>query len=234
MKPISFFLSVITVLSLLFSGCSQPRTEDEGLSPFGILTHLEGGNNYMLNHLDLVEDMGVRWNRTDFSWSNIERPQGEWHFEMHDRIVDSLEKHHINAQAILLYDVPWAHPAHQHLDAWLTYVEKTVTRYKDRIRSWEVWNEPNLHRFWEYPDGADYATLLNATYKKIKEIDPGLTVVYAGTSSIPMAFFEKSFQAGAAQSFDALAFHPYRGKFNSMKKTADYYQEIDNLRKLMD
>jgi beta-glucosidase/6-phospho-beta-glucosidase/beta-galactosidase len=29
--------------------------------------------------------------------------------------------------------------------AWLRFVEAVVTRYKDKIRYWEIWNEPN-HR----------------------------------------------------------------------------------------
>jgi hypothetical protein len=217
-------------------GCGQSRSEEEGLSPFGILVHLEGGgkNNTMIDHLDMVAEMGARWNRTDFSWSNIEPSQGEWNFETHDRIVDRLVEQQIRPLAILLYDVPWAHPAHKHLDAWLTYVEKTVTRYKDRVRHWEVWNEPNLMQFWENPDGADYATLLKATYRKIKEIDPGLTVLYAGTSGIPLDFIEKSFKAGAVDCFDRMAFHPYRGEFNTMERVAGYSREIRALQQLLE
>ncbi|MDR2469214.1 MAG: hypothetical protein LBD27_01875, partial [Tannerella sp.] len=228
--------ALVLGIPLLAGGCSsQSQTDDRGLSPFGILIHLEGGgeNNTMINRLDVVANMGARWNRTDFSWSNIERPQGEWHFEMHDRIVNRLLEQQIQPEGILLYDVPWAHPAHKHLDAWLTYVEKTVTHFKDRVRYWEVWNEPNLNQFWENPNGADYAHLLKATYAKIKEIDPELTVLYAGTSGIPLAFIEKSFQAGAAGSFDAMAFHPYRGKFYSMERVADYYREVDGLKQLL-
>jgi hypothetical protein len=187
----------------------------------------------MIGRLDLVQDMGVRWVRTDFSWSHIERKQGEWDFETHDRIVERQNQHHLRPLGLLLYDVAWARPAHQHMEAWLTYVEKTVTRYRDRVRYWEVWNEPNLLRFWENPDGADYAALLKATYQKIKEIDPELTVVYAGVSGIPLSYIEKSLEAGAAEAFDGLAFHPYRGKFNSMELIASYCTEIGDLKRLL-
>ncbi|MDR2139363.1 MAG: hypothetical protein LBP50_07435 [Tannerella sp.] len=224
------------VMPLFMNGCNRSRSDGGGLSPFGILVHLEGGgeNNAMINHLDLVAKMGARWNRTDFSWSHIERSQGEWHFETHDRIVDRLTEQQIRSLGILLYDVPWAHPAHKHLDAWLTYVEKTVTRYKDRIRHWEVWNEPNLTHFWENPDGADYAALLKATYRKIKEIDPELTVLYAGTAGIPLDFIEKSFKAGAVDCFDRMAFHPYRGEFDTMERVVAYYRDIRALQELLE
>jgi hypothetical protein len=89
-------------------------------------------------------------------------------------------------------------------------------------------------QFWENPDGADYATLLKATYQKIKEIDPELTVLYAGTSGIPLAFIEKSFQAGAADCFDRMAFHPYRGEFHTMERVASYCQDIRGLQQLME
>ncbi|MDR1223172.1 MAG: hypothetical protein LBL07_09920 [Tannerella sp.] len=223
-------------IPLLMGGCSQSRSGDGGLSPFGVLTHLEGGgeNNTMIGHLDLVAKMGARWNRTDFSWSYIEHPQGKWSFETHDRVVDRLLEQQIQPLGILLYDVPWAHPAHKHLDAWLTYVEQTVTHFKGRVRYWEVWNEPNLNQFWENPDGADYALLLKATYAKIKAIDPELTVLYGGTSGIPLAFIEKSFKAGAADCFDGFAFHPYRGEFVSMERVTGYCQEMEGLKRLME
>ncbi|GHT18230.1 hypothetical protein AGMMS4957_00070 [Bacteroidia bacterium] len=189
-------------------------------SPFGIHAHLNGGEfRQMPQNLQLMQDAGMRWVRVDFD-NNFDRT---------DRVVEETEKHNLRIMGVLLGGGSWANP-HQRLDEWTAYVEKIVLRYKDKVRHWEVWNEPNL--FWLNPDGADYAALLKATYKKIKEIDPELTVLYGGTSGIPMAFIEKSFAAGATDSFDGLNIHPYRGRL-TMQQTEQYEKDLDALRALM-
>jgi len=231
MKKHFLFLTVVlstAAVSFLLS-CQNLQTDKKD-SPLGILAHVGADTAQM----QLMYDAGMRWVRTDIEWSHVERPEGTWNFSDLDAKIDLEISTGLNPLGILLYDVPWAHPAYEHLDKWLGFVEKAVSRFKDRVKYWEVWNEPNLLRFWDNPDGADYATLLKATYSKIKEIDPEATVVYAGVCGIPLEFIEQSFKAGATDSFDRLAFHPYRGKFSSMAKIQAYHDEIADLKALMD
>jgi hypothetical protein len=203
--------------------------------PFGVCAHLQSGEEHqqMPQNLQMIREAGIRWMRTDFSWSGVESPQGTWHFDHLDNMVDELEKADIRIQGLLLYSVDWANPAYQHLDAWLEYVERTVTRYREKVRYWEIWNEPNM--FWHKMGGEPlaYTRLLEVTYKKIKEIDPGLTVLYGGVSSLPYDFIEKSFEAGAGQFFDLFCFHPYRPFITSVEQSAKYFNDIERLRTLM-
>jgi hypothetical protein len=202
-------------------------------SPFGIHAHLNGGEfHQMPQNLRLMQQAGFRWVRVDFDWQSFESPRGTWNFARNDKIVEEAGKHNLQIMGVLLGGVAWANPPHLHLDEWTDYVGKIVTHYKDKVRHWEVWNEPNL--FWINPDGADYAALLKAAHKKIKEIDPGLTVLYGGTSGIPMKFIEKSFAAGATGCFDGLNIHPYRGRMNNMRQAEQYQEDLNNLRALMD
>ena len=209
----------------------------EASSPFGVCMHLDGGDEYvkMPENLRMARNAGIRWIRADFSWGSVEGPQGNWHFDRIDRMVEETEKLCIQLLPLLGFNVSWANPAYKHLDAWLVYVEKVVTRYKDKVRCWEVWNEHDLYpRFWDQPeDGENYALLLKATYQKIKEIDPNLTVVYAGTAGLPVKFIEKSFVAGADRAFDKMAVHPYRPLLNSWEATIRFKDDIDKLRALM-
>ena len=62
---------------------------------------------------------------------------------------------------------------------WAEYVATVVSRYKDDIHYWEVWNEPDLAEFWNGTP-AQYAALLALTYATIKQIDPTATVVVGG------------------------------------------------------
>ena len=206
-------------------------------SPLAIHMHINGGqeNVHMPANLRLARDAGMNWVRTDFPWGTVENPQGNWHYESLDRMVEVVEREGLNLLGLLMGRPDWGRPVWEHLDAWLLYVENVVTRYKSQVRCWEIWNETNLYpRFWDKAnDGENYALLLKATYQKIKEIDPGITVVYAGTAGIPLDYLEKSFIAGAGEGFDKIAVHPYRNYIDNWDATVRFKEDIDNLRVLM-
>ncbi|MFR6034031.1 MAG: GH39 family glycosyl hydrolase [Bacilli bacterium] len=118
----------------------------------------------------------------------------------------------------------------QNLDKFETYLRKCVERYKDRIKAWEIYNEPNLKSFWgDNPNPAEYAKLLERAYKAIKSIDPKLKVLYAGVSGVPIDYIEKTFEAGASKYFDIMNIHPYQHS-NPEEKLPE---EIKALKELM-
>ena len=91
-----------------------------------------------------------------------------------------------------------------------------VKRYQDRISDWEIWNEPNLPRFFGFSDlrPAGYVALLQAAYPAIKLVQPDSTVLAAGLSpavgvDAPPNFVNDMYIAGATGYFDAMAMHPY-------------------------
>ena len=235
MKRLIYFGISIPLCLLILATCGGVVQKD---SPFGVCMHLQDGEEHIKipENIRLVRDAGIVNIRADFSWGAVERSQGVWRFDNHDRVVKETEKMGLQLLGLLLYNVPWANPAYKHLDAWLTYVEKMVTRYKDKVRYWEVWNEPNLYpMFWsQYDDPENYALLLKATYQKIKEIDPNIVVVHAGTAGIPLKYIEKSFEAGAHLAFDKMAVHPYRPLLNSWETTLAYKDDLDGLFALME
>ncbi len=210
---------------------AEPASSKPGIadSPYGVCSHLGGGEEHdqMPKNLELMKAAGIAWARADFSWSGVERKKGEWTFDHLDRVVDETARVGLQVLPILDYDVAWATPAFKHLDAWLEYVRRTVERYRDRIRYWEVWNEPNLEGFWKAkPSGADYATLLRETYKTIKAIDPELVVLYGGLAGVPIDYFEASLDAGAGEFFDVINIHPYRGGLTTERTIRRFEEEI--------
>lgn len=179
-----------------------------------------------------MQQAGIRWARADFSWSYFEPKDDDFRFDNYDTIVAAAKEHDVTLLPILCYNVEWAFPAHENLDKWCDYVRTVVDRYKDDLKHWEVWNEPNIG-FWKpKPDAAQYAGLLIATYQAIKDTDPEAQVVYGGTSGIPFSYLRSTFEQGAFEAFDILAVHPYR--YPNVPETARIVEDLQKTWELLD
>ncbi len=236
MIKLRFLGGFVAALFLLFNAwvAETCPADAETDSPYGVCAHVSRGDEhaYAQQEFKLMLQAGIRWVRTDFDWSGVERKPGEWRFEHLDETVEWAEAAGIRLLPILDYDVPWARPAYRHLDLWLAYVRRVVSRYKDRIRFWEVWNEPNLESFWrDKPDPKNYVTLLEATYGEIKKIDPKLVVVLGGVAGIPWSYLEGIYQAGGKDFFDVMNVHPYR--YPAGPEERPLYEDLRKLRELM-
>lgn len=224
-------LPLLTFLLITPTLLAAPPADDG--SPYAVCAHLQGGEEHqqMPENLRVMKAAGIRWVRADFSWSGVQHEDaGPWRFEHLDRVVDAVEKEGMSVLPILNYNVHWATPAYKNLDKWCAYVEALVTRYKDRVRYWEVWNEQNLDGFWgEKADAKNYVILLEATYKTIKKIDPELQVVYGGLAGTPMEYIITTLDAGAAEFFDVFNVHPYRQGMSSMARTREFFNIMTRL-----
>ncbi len=188
-------------------GSTKPAAD----SPYGVVAHVTRLSEHGIaqREFELMKQAGIEWVRTDCDWDRVENPQGQWHYAHMDETVKWADAAGIKLLLQLNYDVPWARPAHQHMDKWLTYVRNVVGRYKGSVRHWEVWNEPNGEWFWKPPSARDYAAFLKETHRTIKGIDPGLQVVFGGTFNIDVGYIEDALKVGAGGYFDVMSVHPY-------------------------
>ncbi len=72
-------------------------------------------------------------------------------------------------------DLPWDHPENH----WSRFVQTTVTRYRGRVDTWEIWNEADLPGFWQGTP-QQYAQLLKVGYRAVKAANPQATVLFGG------------------------------------------------------
>ncbi len=94
----------------------------------------------------------------------------------------------------------------QDLPGWRAYVTDQVTRYKGRVKHWEVWNEaPN---FTADTSPESYGRVVAAAYEAAKAVDPSVQIGLAAKSN-HVAFLAESIAAGAADKFDFITLHPY-------------------------
>jgi hypothetical protein len=96
------------------------------------------------------------------------------------------------------------------------FVFQMATRYKGKIRAYEIWNEPNLGREWGgQADAVEYVKILKIAYERIKQADPGAAVVTGGLSpttawgeNVPDEdFLKRMYVSGAKPYFDFLGVH---------------------------
>jgi hypothetical protein len=81
------------------------------------------------------------------------------------------------------------------------------------IRAWQVWNEPNLTRYWTgKPFAKTYVKLLRAAHRALRDADPGATIVLGGLPNESWKALRRIYRAGGHGAFDAVALHPYTGK----------------------
>lgn len=166
--------------------------------------------------LDVVRGAGIGWLRCDFAWFDLEYNRGAWNFTGTDRLVDEAEARGISILGILGTSPPWANGGNRwnfpptDMGAWRNYVRTVVSRYRGRVPAWEIWNEENIHAFWQpAPDYTAYVNLLAAASQEIRAADPSATIVMGGVAGLDPNYLNKCLQLGAAAYVDAIAYHPY-------------------------
>jgi len=208
-------------------GRIQPKTSDQ-IS--GSYWGIQAGA-YDEKTLSMARAIGVKWTRVLFGWGGVEREKGHFDWSRSDESVDALLRFGItpfvtltNGNAMYTgvgrYDDPklaaiYGDSPAPPLDdttraAWLVFVEHAIKRYKDRIRYWEVWNEPNHRKYWGAPpDGEDYGKLVNVTVRKIRSLYPGAKIIAGSTAGISPGFCDKFLAHCEPELIDIISFHNY-------------------------
>ncbi len=182
--------------------------------------------------LDKAAEIGVKWTRLGASWPSIEKEKGIYDWSETDIAFNKIYEKGITPFVTLgrgnelyteltTYDDPKlaeiygyrpAPPTRnpEALEAWLNFVRATVGRYKDKIKYWEIWNEPNHRNYWGAPpDGKDYGKLLKITALLIREIDPDAIIIGGSMAGINPGFTEDFLSVGTADLIDIISYHNY-------------------------
>ncbi len=218
------------------------------LPPYGVNTFLEQEVEPQKRErsLQLIADAGFQWIRQEFAWEDIEI-HGKGNFEdrrhepyrsawkKYDHIVTAAEAHDLRIIARLSNPPTWSRadgdargefaPPDDFGD-YVDFVEAVVSRYRGRIRFYQIWNEPNIYPEWgkQPADPEGYTRLLCLAYNRIKAVDPEAVVVSAalaptealgtlradgGNDLMDVIFLQRMYDAGAGDCFDVLAVNDY-------------------------
>ncbi len=147
--------------------------------------------------------VGVDWDRGGGPSKNeslTERPKGEWlNFQQVDRALALAEKHGIAYQMLIGYLPRWAaregyfekyKPQGWQVstlaprgDVFREYMRTITQRYKGRIHSYEIFNEPDLDGFFKGTTD-DYLELLKIAHEEIKAAAPTTLVGTGGFATV--------------------------------------------------
>lgn len=230
------FIAIVLFLNSIFSslGVAQDlkREKDFNMSnPFGVLEFLNWNhpwNNYKYSCkkdlekvVALMKEVGAGWVRMDFLWQDIEPEPTEFNFDKYDQIVDLLFKNNINILGLLDYSTDWASSCGQwnctplYNELFVKYAVKLIERYKDKIKYWEVWNEPDSSTYWSGQDGLkSYCVLLKDVYIAVKKVDPDCKILNGGLAN-GLASINHLYDNGAKDYFDILNLHFFESPLNS-------------------
>ena len=180
-------------------------------SPFGVVCPWTG-----------IGDSGIGWVRcgagcTALDWGAINKARGVYDWTEADKEVESTYgKEKADLLVILGYTPRWAssgpngennYPP-KDLSDWSNFVSEIVARYKNRVKYWEVWNEPDIG-FWQ-GSIAQYAELLKSAYVAAKKSDPTCRIVFGGMAGVNLPFLQRVYELGCREYFDVMAVHPYQ------------------------
>lgn len=119
------------------------------------------------------------------------------------------------------------------LEDWRNYVAAVATRYRGRIRFYEILNEPNLTM-----TAPMYLPYLESAAEEIRRIDPKAVILgLCSTSDFGgnlEDFVGQCLQLGAARFLDCITIHPYCTLDNSVPRTQMRMRRdvLANLRKV--
>src|SRR3954451_7046270 len=170
--------------------------------------------------------------RTAFYWRQVQ-PSGaaDASFAVTDAVVLAAASRGLDVLPVLQGTPDWAaaslgdpgSPPREAAD-FANFVRLLVTRYgpsgsfwaehpevaRRPIRAWQIWNEPNITRYWNVASWApSYVRLLKVAHAALRQADPGARTILAGLPNESWVALRRIYAAGGRHAFDVVALHPY-------------------------
>jgi hypothetical protein len=239
--------------SFVITGSAPANTATAAAGPssaeYGVHSDLsfDESTSLISTGMQQVTALHANVQRGSFLWHHIESTQGTYNWTYTDYVVNQSVAANVDPLMVVYGSPSWANgtptsTASYYLyvpqDAaafatWVseyaTFMSAAATRYKGRVKKWELWNEENQHYFWKpAPNVQQYVTWYNAVYAAIKAADPTCTVSVGGITGLSAGpasdyqgttFLSDLYAAGLQP--DAIAIHPYS---NYSPSTTQAYQ----------
>jgi hypothetical protein len=95
--------------------------------------------------------------------------------------------------------------------SYSAFVGAVARRYRAFVGSYELWNEPDLDRYWSGSPQEYVTDVLRPGYRAIKAHDRRARVVLGGPATPDLEWLDELYRSGGGRSFDVMSFHDYSG-----------------------
>jgi hypothetical protein len=199
---------------------------------------------------EYISPLGIKTIRLQGGWARTEQTPGIYRFEWLDEIIDDAASRGLN----ILLETGYGNPVYpgggganlaggfptseEGLNAWDRWVEAMANRYRNTVRDWAMWNEPDIVSYHTPEQIVDFNI---RTAKIIREIIPDARIAGLSLASSNANLFEKCIKLlddlHALPLFDWFIYHGY--KFNpdeayevgnKLKNVLEKYQARGKLR----
>ena len=212
------------------------------VNPFGVNVFLEQEAEVAKREqvVRMAAEAGFHWLRQEFPWEDIEihgkgdfidrrhdPPRSAW--EKYDHIVDLADLYGMELIVRLSNPPAWSraqgdavgtYAPPDNFQDFADFVYAVVSRYKGRVRYYQIWNEPNIYPEWgEQPVNPEaYTELLKAAAKAARQADPNVVIIagalaanieYGPRNMSDLVFLQRMYRAGAAPYFDIMSVQGY-------------------------
>lgn len=250
------FLAQVKGLSDLAADSVRPRldlAEEVNVAfadvvPYGINVFLEQEAELAKRELavQMAHDAGFRWLRQEFPWEDIEiHAKGDFEdrrhepyrsaWEKYDHIVELAEQYEMELIVRLSNPPAWTRasgndpstyaPPDDFAD-FADFARAVAERYGDRVRFYQLWNEPNTALEWgNQPISPErYTELLRLGAEAIRAADDDAVILAAALAATidlqpeepykannlnDLLFLQRMYDAGAADYFDIVSVQGY-------------------------
>ena len=258
-------VAVLLCLGLLLAALAPATSAEAKRVPKSFFGITEGGS-VTASDLEQMHQIKVRTFRLTISWRLTEPAQGRFDWSRTDSRLIQLARAGISPAFVVWASPHWAtgssQPAVPPLKgraarAWKSFLKAAVKRYKKGgtfwkthpgvpkkpAKTWQVWNEPNLPKYFAKKGsgapksvphaGKAYGKLVKSSDKAIHKADKHAKVILAGLSGnakkkkLKPNKFIKSFLGvkKVTKHFDAAALHPYASSFKAYKSRVSSFRK---------
>ena len=192
----------------------------------------------------LLRSLGVTHLRVSFGWDDLEPVDDRFDWSFADEFVRiAVDECGITLLPYVCYTPAWAADSQAGAaDAWRAPPARRgefaevmfhlVNRYKDRIHTWELWNEPDNRDYWTGTPG-QYDALLREGAAAVRAADPSAKVVLGGLAW-NLDFLRELFEDYDAQrDVDIINLHNYAETWfaKPIESISDYLDAASDIAK---
>jgi hypothetical protein len=186
--------------------------------------------------LALLARAGTSVLRVSIGWDGVEPQRGHYDFAFWDDFVARASERGIRLIPYVAYTPAWNvegqpedswHQAPRDQRAFGALMERLAQRYRGRIASWELWNEPDNADYWRGSVAA-YASLLREGAAGVRRGNPRAQVVSGGLAGRVDFLRELFAQPGVGAAIDVINVHAYYETWNGepLERLPGYLTEV--------